>query len=93
MFKDINIALREKQAQLNKKLIDFKNCSYDPFVTKNHSSYMSRRAIKWIFQITDSAKEEFRKKIGDNRFIQLSFDRGSCNIVNNIYEMKIVNKR
>lgn len=45
------------------------------------------------FQITDSAKEVLRNKIGDNQFIQLSFDRGSCDIVNNIYEMKVVNKR
>ena len=45
------------------------------------------------FQITESAKEEFRKKIGENQFIQLSYDRGSCDIVNNIYEMKVVTKR
>jgi len=45
------------------------------------------------FQITETAKEVLRNKIGQNQMIQLSFDRGSCDIVNNIYEMKVVNKR
>ncbi|GGI12647.1 iron-sulfur cluster biosynthesis family protein [Gottfriedia solisilvae] len=45
------------------------------------------------FQITDSAKEVLSNKMDENQFIQLSFDRGSCDIVNNIYEMKVINKR
>ncbi|GGI18019.1 iron-sulfur cluster biosynthesis family protein [Gottfriedia solisilvae] len=44
------------------------------------------------FTITEAAKVELNK-IGEHKIIQLSFDRGSCDIVNNIYEMKVVDKR
>jgi uncharacterized protein YqkB len=43
-------------------------------------------------EITQTAKEKLNN-IPDGKIIQLSFDRGSCDIVNNIYEIKIVDRR
>ncbi|MGG4167996.1 iron-sulfur cluster biosynthesis family protein [Rossellomorea vietnamensis] len=43
-------------------------------------------------EITPTAKEKLNE-IPEGKIIQLSFDRGSCDIVNNIYEMKVVEKR
>ncbi|WP_407545129.1 iron-sulfur cluster biosynthesis family protein [Priestia sp. HNGD-A6] len=42
--------------------------------------------------VTPSAKEALQN-VEQNQMIQLSFDRGSCDIVNTIYEMKIISKR
>jgi hypothetical protein len=44
------------------------------------------------FQITDAAMK-ILSTIKSDHFIQLSFAKGSCDIVNNIYEMKVVKKR
>ncbi|MEH7553774.1 iron-sulfur cluster biosynthesis family protein [Priestia megaterium] len=43
-------------------------------------------------RVTPSAKEALQN-VEQNQMIQLSFDRGSCDIVNTIYEMKIISKR
>jgi Fe-S cluster assembly iron-binding protein IscA len=43
-------------------------------------------------EITKSAKEKLYE-FPDGKFIQLSLDRGSCDIVNNLYEIKIVENR
>ncbi|GGB69305.1 iron-sulfur cluster biosynthesis family protein [Fictibacillus barbaricus] len=40
-------------------------------------------------KITDSAREAM-KGVKPDQLIQLSLDRGSCDIVNNIYEMKVI---
>ncbi len=42
-------------------------------------------------RVTPSAKEALQN-VEQNQMIQLSFDRGSCDIVNTIYEMKIISK-
>lgn len=42
--------------------------------------------------ITDSAKEALHT-VNHDHMIQLSLDKGDCDIVNNIYEMKIIPKR
>ncbi|WRP08737.1 iron-sulfur cluster biosynthesis family protein [Rossellomorea aquimaris] len=43
-------------------------------------------------KITKSAKERLND-IPDGKIIQLSLDRGSCDIVNNLYEIKVVENR
>jgi Fe-S cluster assembly iron-binding protein IscA len=43
-------------------------------------------------EITQSAKERLNE-IPDGKIILLSLDRGSCDIVNNLYEMKVVENR
>ncbi|KPL60160.1 iron-sulfur cluster biosynthesis family protein [Rossellomorea vietnamensis] len=43
-------------------------------------------------EITPTAKEKLNE-IPEGKIIQLSFDMGSCDIVNNIYEMKVVERR
>lgn len=42
--------------------------------------------------VTDRAKEQL-KGIPEDKMLQLSFDRGSCDIVNTLYEMRVVPKR
>ncbi|MGX1192038.1 iron-sulfur cluster biosynthesis family protein [Metabacillus sp. SLBN-84] len=42
--------------------------------------------------VTDSAKEQL-KSIPEDKMLQLSLDRGSCDIVNTLYEMRVVPKR
>lgn len=44
------------------------------------------------FKITDAAKE-ILGKVDNTKILQLEFDRGSCDVVNNIYEIKVINKR
>lgn len=44
------------------------------------------------FKITDSAKEVL-KTVDQNKILQLEFDRGSCDVVNNVYEIKVINAR
>jgi len=44
------------------------------------------------FKITDAAKE-ILGAVDQNKLLQLEFDRGSCDVVNNIYEIKVINKR
>ncbi|MFB7142193.1 iron-sulfur cluster biosynthesis family protein [Gottfriedia sp. NPDC056225] len=44
------------------------------------------------FKITDEAKE-ILAGVDQNKILQLEFDRGSCDVVNNIYEIKVINKR
>ncbi|PEL13051.1 iron-sulfur cluster biosynthesis family protein [Bacillus sp. AFS017336] len=44
------------------------------------------------FKITDEAKE-ILAEVEKNKILQLEFDRGSCDVVNNIYEIKVINKR
>ncbi|MGF3102857.1 iron-sulfur cluster biosynthesis family protein [Rossellomorea sp. DUT-2] len=43
-------------------------------------------------EITQSAKEKLNE-IPDGKIMQLSLDRGSCDIVNNLYEIKVVENR
>lgn len=43
-------------------------------------------------EITQPAKEKLNE-IPDGKIIQLSLDRGSCDIVNNLYEIKVVENR
>ena len=43
-------------------------------------------------EITPSAEKKLNE-IPDGKSIQLPFDRGSCDIVNNVYEMRVVEKR
>ncbi|MBN8191184.1 iron-sulfur cluster biosynthesis family protein [Bacillus sp. NTK074B] len=43
-------------------------------------------------EITQTAKKKLNE-IPEHKIIQLSFDKGSCDIVNNIYEMKVVEQR
>ncbi|PFA67119.1 hypothetical protein CN378_12140 [Bacillus sp. AFS015802] len=43
-------------------------------------------------EITQTAIEKLNE-IPEGNMIQLSLDRGSCDIVNNIYEMKVVKRR
>lgn len=42
--------------------------------------------------ITQSAKEKLNE-VPDGKIFQLSLDRGSCDIVNNLYEIKLVENR
>jgi Fe-S cluster assembly iron-binding protein IscA len=42
--------------------------------------------------ITQQAKDKLNE-IPDDKMIQLSFDRGSCDIVNTLYEIKVITKR
>lgn len=42
--------------------------------------------------ITEQAKSKL-SEIPDDKMIQLSFDRGSCDIVNTLYEIKVIGKR
>lgn len=42
--------------------------------------------------VTEQAKEKL-SEIPDDKMIQLSFDRGSCDIVNTLYEMKVIDIR
>ncbi|MGM0836744.1 MAG: iron-sulfur cluster biosynthesis family protein [Bacillota bacterium] len=44
------------------------------------------------FIVTESAKEALHK-VDNNHMIQLSFELGDCDIVNNIYEMKVIPRR
>ncbi|PEJ53321.1 hypothetical protein CN692_21480 [Bacillus sp. AFS002410] len=44
------------------------------------------------FKITEEAKE-ILAGVDQNKILQLEFDRGSCDVVNNIYEIKVINKR
>ncbi|WP_179194718.1 iron-sulfur cluster biosynthesis family protein [Bacillus sp. EAC] len=44
------------------------------------------------FKITETAKKEL-SKIDSQLLLQLEFDRGSCDVVNNIYEIKVINNR
>ncbi|MGM0750700.1 MAG: iron-sulfur cluster biosynthesis family protein [Bacillota bacterium] len=43
-------------------------------------------------EITQTAIEKL-KEIPDGKIIQLSLDRGSCDIVNNVYEIKVIDNR
>jgi len=43
-------------------------------------------------EITQSAKEKLNE-IPYGKIMQLSLDRGSCDIVNNLYEIKVVENR
>ncbi|RBP07842.1 iron-sulfur cluster biosynthesis family protein [Rossellomorea aquimaris] len=43
-------------------------------------------------EITQSAKEKLNE-IPNGKIMQLSLDRGSCDIVNNLYEIKVVENR
>ncbi len=43
-------------------------------------------------ELTEQANEKL-SEIPKNKMIQLSFDRGSCDIVNTVYEIKVVDKR
>jgi uncharacterized protein YqkB len=42
--------------------------------------------------VTEQAKEKL-SEVPDEKMIQLSFDRGSCDIVNTLYEMKVIDAR
>ena len=43
-------------------------------------------------EVTQTAKKKLNE-IPEDKIIQLSFDKGSCDIVNNVYEMKVVERR
>ncbi|WP_044337155.1 iron-sulfur cluster biosynthesis family protein [Rossellomorea aquimaris] len=43
-------------------------------------------------ELTQTAIEKL-KEIPDDKIIQLSLDRGSCDIVNNVYEIKVIDNR
>ncbi|MEH6939059.1 iron-sulfur cluster biosynthesis family protein, partial [Bacillus sp. JJ664] len=44
------------------------------------------------FKITDAAREKLMN-IEDHQILLLEFDRGSCDVVNNIYQIQVINKR
>ncbi len=52
----------------------------------------NKAGYKMDFKITDSAKEKL-KNIEDHQILLLEFDRGSCDVVNNIYQIQVINKR
>ncbi|WP_170289367.1 iron-sulfur cluster biosynthesis family protein [Metabacillus lacus] len=45
-----------------------------------------------MIEITESAKNQFEKLPGHS-VIHIPFDKGSCDIVNNVYEMKAIPNR